>query len=149
MILSFFAACDSDYDDGEIYSGNLIVYNYINPGCANKALSVYIENEIQEQKKETLKLRAIDGGTRLEITHNNVSYNCMGKIAIEASINDMDIFINEKDTDLSANCFCTYNLSYEIPLSTFGKYTIKINESKTYSFDYNHNTNITVTVAAN
>ena len=148
MALSFFTGCDSDYTEGEIYSGNLIVYNYINTGCANKTLSANIENEKQEQEVETIILKAIDNGTRLEVKHNNATYYRTGEIIIEASIDETDIFINEKEADINTDNVCKYNLSYEIPVSAFGKYTIKINDGKPYIFDYNLNTDITINVGS-
>ena len=148
IILSFLAGCDSDYAGEEIYCGNLIVYNYINTGCSNKILSADIEDKTQEQKTETLSFKTIDNGTRLEIKHNNASYYRTGEILIEASIDDMDIFINEKEASISGNDVCKYSLTYEIPLSVFGKYTIKINDGKSYTLDYNLYTDVTIDIVA-
>ena len=146
IALSFFAGCDSDYTEEEIYSGNLIVYNYINSGCANKILSANIENESQNHEVETIMLKAIDNGTRLEIKHNNARYFRSGEIIIEASIHETDIFIKEKETNISSDEICRYNLTYEIPLTACGQYTIKINDGKSYKFDYSLNTEVTINV---
>ena len=146
MALSLFAGCDSDYTEEEIYSGNLIVYNYINPGCANKILSANIENESQNHEVETIMLKAIDNGTRLEIKHNNARHYRTGEIIIEASIHETNIFIKEKGANISSDEICNYSLTYEIPLTAYGQYTIKINDGKSYKFDYSLNTEVTINV---
>ena len=146
IALSFFTGCDSDYTEGEIYSGNLIVYNYTNTGCANKTISANIENEKQEQEVETIMLKAIDNGTRLEIKHNNATYYRTGEIIIEASIDETDIFIDEKEANISSDEICKYSLTYEIPLTAYGQYTIKINDGKSYAFDYRLNTEVIINI---
>ena len=137
---SFLVGCDTE---DSYYSGNLIVYNYTNPGCTNKTLSGYSVNI----EPETIRLKYINDGSRLEVVHLNARHSTSGKISIEASVDNMNIFINEKDNATSTeDCDCTYNLSYELPLKTFGSYTITINNSEKFTFDFNCNTNTVFTL---
>jgi hypothetical protein len=138
IFLFVFVGCDKE---DSYYSGNLIVYNYINPGCTNKTSSGYSENKEQE----TIHLKYINDGSRLEVVHLNARHGSSGKISVEASLDNMNITINEKDNTTSTeDRNYTYDLSYELPLKEFGSYTITINNSKTHKFDFNCNTNTVI-----
>lgn len=143
-ILSVLIGC-SDENDENTYSGNLIVYNYINSGCTNKSImpESSLVNQLQEQQYETIRLTTVENN-KLQIEHKYVQFNCAAKLEIEASIDNSMIYITERDTAYSsANCMCPYNLSYEVSLPGHGEYILILNEEIVLKFTYNYNTDTT------
>ncbi|MDR0395116.1 MAG: hypothetical protein LBH77_08180 [Tannerella sp.] len=147
-ILSVFVGCSDENSDEQAYSGNLIVYDYINSGGINKSIMPEspLANQIQGQQPETIRLTTVENN-RLRIEHKNIQFNCAAKIEIEAFIENAMIRITEKDTDSSPTyLFCPYNLSYEISLPHDREYTLQINDKTPIRFTYNLGTDTTVII---
>jgi hypothetical protein len=145
-ILSALAGCSDENDDGRTRPGNLTVYSYINSGCANKSIMPEspLVDRLQEPRHEIIRLTAVENN-RLQIEHKNIMFNCAAKLEIEASIENSVICITGRDTSGSTvNCLCPYSLSYEIPLSGYGEYTLKINESEPVRFTYSDRTDTAI-----
>jgi plasmid maintenance system killer protein len=148
VLLSVSAGCSDENSSEQAYSGNLIVYDYINSGGMNKSImpESSLANQIQEQQPETVRLATVENN-RLRIEHKNISFHCAAKLEIEASIENTMIRITEKDAASSpTDRICPYNLSYEISLPHNGEYSLRINDNFPIRFTYDIDTDTTVII---
>ena len=69
-----------------------------------------------------------DGENVLMLKHINAGFNCCPEIAVNISINNNTIEIEEIEISGVCKCLCLYDINYEIKELNPGNYTIRVIE---------------------
>jgi hypothetical protein len=101
---------------------NHIIGNLVNYSSCKEFFTNY-------QSSEDCIEYEYDGENILLLTHINAAFNCCPEIAVNISISNDTIQIEEIEISGSCNCVCLYDLNYEIKELKPGNYTIKVIES--------------------
>lgn len=78
------------------------------------------------------KLSATVSGGALVILHEDASYNCAAKVALQATVSGNAILVKEVITNPDepmARCMCNYDLSAKLQGLAAGSYTIEVRDS--------------------
>ncbi len=79
------------------------------------------------------KLSATVAGGTVKVLHEDASYNCAAKVALEASVSGNTILVTEVITnpaDPMARCMCEYDLTGEINGLAAGSYTLEVRDAE-------------------
>ena len=130
FIISMASSCDDivghkDSPVDQLTVPNNPPLNFSVTGCKSTGLS----NMTGFGTEETIEYEGRENNL-LRITHNNVIFNCtVLQIYAEMTVDNNTYIIEEKSQEgsISANCFCPYDMGYDIgPLKEGEEYKVNI-----------------------